>query len=342
MSLAIISPSGKFYGSEQTLFEFLSRTSGFDVYCKEESGGLYEILLENNFAHRYFKFNNLKYFYLRLCGLLLFRYKKVYVNEGGHSRYIKLLGRIFFWKRFFIHIRLVEDTENERIKNMPANVCLISTSEYIADLILRNTGQSSEVISSPTRAFKKNLKWNDDVRSKKILKIGVIGRVTPTKGINEAKQFLDFLRNFPDNRSFEFLFFGDVEQANKEVADFVHFCKNLNTINVTFKGFIKEKSRIFEEIDLVVHFNGREPLGVVFLEALNQGIPFFGINSGGIACIAEKLELSKYMVDGPNWQEQLLYNIGNFKIKDFKDARERMLMEYSPELYCNRLNTLFN
>src|SRR5690606_26485924 len=101
MSLAIISPSGKFYGSEQTLFDFLSRTSGYDVYCKEEQDGLYNLLLESNFEHRYFKFNNVRYFYLKLFGLLLFKYKKVYINEGGHSKYIKLLGRIFFWKEFF-------------------------------------------------------------------------------------------------------------------------------------------------------------------------------------------------------------------------------------------------
>src|SRR5210317_146486 len=92
---AIISPSGNYYGSEQTLNSFLNNTRvTYNVYVKYVEGGFYSILNKGK-PHKLFKFSNIPLLYIRLAFVLLFKYNTIYINEGGHIRYIKILAKIF-------------------------------------------------------------------------------------------------------------------------------------------------------------------------------------------------------------------------------------------------------
>lgn len=340
MKTAIISPSGKFYGSEQTLFNFLSLTQGYDVYIKYESGGLFDKLNSENFTHNYFIFNKLTLFYFCFSIKLLLSYKKVYVNEAGHSRYIIGLSKLLFWKSFYIHVRLTEDTIASRWKGIGSNVYLISTSSYIADLLENRIKVKSEVISSPARAFKDNIKWNNNYVDLPVKTVGVIGRLTTSKGIHEMIEFLNYLE-VTKNKTLNFHFYGDVDEDDEQVSYFLQQIDKFNYVNVTFEGFVSNKSEIYDTIDLVLHFNKEEPLGVIFLEALNQGKPFIGFNSGGIGCIAENLKLESQMVNvSDKWCINLMEHIETLDINKFKEAREIMLNLYSPKVYCERVGKL--
>ncbi|REE27446.1 glycosyltransferase involved in cell wall biosynthesis [Winogradskyella pacifica] len=342
MKTAIISPSGKFYGSEQTLFNFLSLTNGYDVYIKNEPNGLFEKLKSNTFNHRYFSFNKLSIFYFLFSIKLLYKYKKVYINEAGHSKYIIGLSKLFFWKSFYIHVRLTEDTVLSRWKGIGSNIHLISTSKYIADLLNEHVQVQSVVISSPARAFNENIKWNYKYNDITIKNVGVIGRLTTSKGIHEMKEFFTYLEK-NKNENFNFYFYGDVDKTDKNVVAFLNLVESFKHVNVSFEGFVSDKSEMYANIDLVLHFNKEEPLGVIFLEALNQGKPFVGFNSGGIGCIAQNLNLENYMVkDLDNWCADLIAITNKLDINQFQIAREVMLDIYSPQTYCKRIENLIS
>jgi len=55
----------------------------------------------------------------------------------------------------------------------------------------------------------------------------------------------------------------------------------------------------------VVHFNSNEPLGRIFFESLDYGIPFVGINSGGIGEIAASINYP-YVYDKDKFYDALL------------------------------------
>ncbi|WP_066221452.1 glycosyltransferase [Formosa haliotis] len=342
MKTAIVSPSGKFYGSEQTLFAFLCGThKEYDVYIKKEYNGLLEELNNvNNLKHTLYQFDNLNWFYLTLAFKLFYRYNKVYVNEGGHSKYIIILARLFFWRNFIIHVRLTEDTEKSRLKQIPENVKLISTSEFIASLIYDNVRIESQVVSSPARAFKSDIEWNTSYDDLEKIKVGVIGRVSKSKGLKEMYEFIDFLEQ-KKNKDITFFFFGHVDSSD-EIDKFVLWCGQLNFVTINFKGFIKDKIDIYQNIDVVIHFNKNEPLGVIFLESLNQGVPIVGFNSGGIGCIAKNLSLDTFMLDSVDWHDELLHKIKNINIEEYKTARLKMLEAYSPDVYINKIDSLIN
>lgn len=342
MKTAIISPSGKYYGSEQTLFNFLALTKGYDVYIKKYANGLFQKLKSSGYDHSYFSYRSLSLFYLWFSVKLLLRYNKVYVNEAGHSKYIIVLSKLFFWKLFYIHVRLTEDTIASRWKGLGSNVKLISTSGFIADLLFKQTKVDSEIISSPTRAFRDDIKWNINYEDIEVKNIGIIGRVTTSKGIKEMSIFFDYLEN-NQNQNFHFHFFGDIDENDNNVTLFLNQIENLNKVNITFEGFVNNKNAIFDNIDLVLHFNKEEPLGVIFLEALNQGKPFIGFNAGGIGCIARNLQLTSTMSNiTDNWCKEFITTIDKLDINQFIKARELMLEIYSPEIYCKRLENLIS
>lgn len=339
MNTVIISPSGKFYGSEQTLYTFLTHTKNrFDVYVNHDDGSFINIL-SKQFKHKIYPFKKTLFLYIKLFIYLLFgKYNALYCNEGGHIRYLRILAFLLPKRRFIIHIRLTEDTSNERIGKSLPNLKLISVSKFIADLIFDHTNITTTIISSPTREIQEQINWHENLNNQSKLQLGIIGRITPTKGIGAMLSFINHCEANQIN-NLELNFFGDIEEANIQVKDFLTIAENAKFIHSNFHGF-KTKNQIFESIDVVLHFNSSEPLGVIFFEALNFSKPFIGFNAGGIGNIAQKLAIQDLMVnDAIGWENQLIQLLANLSanIERYKIAQLRMLTEYSIENYCESL-----
>ena len=134
----IISPSGGWYGSEQMLFGHLQHShDSYKVYVR--SGGKLSTELKQLNKHQIVAFSNLKLFYLKVFFLLLFsKVNSVYINEGGHINYVKILSKIFKKARFVVHIRLVEDCEKNRTVGLRSNVYLVCVSDFIRNRIISN------------------------------------------------------------------------------------------------------------------------------------------------------------------------------------------------------------
>lgn len=345
--IAIVSPSGKFYGSEQVLFDFLLETkSRYNVYVPK--GELYDKLKRLS-CHRIYSFCAVKLLYINLFfKLLLNKYDGVYINEAGHVKYISFLADIFRSKHFFIHIRLLEDCSKNRIGKLHKNVAYISTSEFISHQVFQNTQIQCNTIYDIYKPISEMADMRDIKLINNVCRFGIIGRVTPTKGLSDIIRFCNYCEKNAEELFFEFHFFGDVEK-NYEVERFIITAVDYRNIKCIFHNFVNDKKLIYESIDILLHFNKVEAFGRIVLEALDFGVPFIGFNCGGIGEIARMFGVSEYMVyDGDHWDCDL-YNKIIFLINNqgasritFLNAKFRMKDICSPLIYCHKLEALFN
>ena len=333
----IISPSGNFYGSEQVLYDFLQETRNkYHVFVPTK--GVLCQKLKTQGKHELRTFSDTRSLYLKIFFLLLTkRATAVYCNEGGHIRYIKLLAGLFTGARFILHIRILEDTEPKRIGSLRSNILLVSISQYVSGFLSSVNCDQLRTIYDPYITKYKNQSF--DKVGESPLRVAVIGRVTRTKGLEYANTFCDFLEaNAITN--IEMNFYGDVEMDSPEVATFAEKAKRYKYVKVKFEGFIGEKDRMYSSSDLVVHFSRMEPLGRIFFESLDHGVPFLGFNEAGIGEIARILSLEDCMLNfATSWENQLLNKIYevNHKLDRYEAARARLSQEFSPAKYCKSL-----
>ena len=330
----IVSPSGKLYGSERTLLHFLTNTrKKYRVFVYVEDPPQFLNVLKQRDQHVIIGFKGCLSLYFTIAMRILLRKTScIYVNEGGHIRYVRLLARCFHSTKFVVHIRLDEDASRERLNPVPSNVQLLCTSAYIASQVKTATGISAQVLSSPSRGAENDLEWNVSPAQEPILRVGIIGRLTDSKGIDHISSFCNFLEQ-NSIREIQMNFFGTVEETHK-TKTWLRSIQNNRHAQIVLH---------YAAVDVVVHFNENEPLGVVFFESLNHRRPFIGFLNGGIGEIARELKLEHLMIDAQreNWESdfyQRLKTVFN-SIGDFKSAREEMQHLYSIESYVDSLET---
>ena len=333
MKTIIISPSGNLYGSEQVLIDYLqSGNSKHKVYVPVKSS--LSIFL-NKININYSNYFNLWLLYFSVIIDLLFRsYTTVYLNEAGHSKYISYLAGILKNKKFVIHIRLLEDCNSNRYPlGHLSNITFVTVSEFIANNFL----YSSKVIHDGYN-FIKNNNWVSEIDS--TIKIGIIGRITKSKGFDE---FIS-LFNHISNSDVEFHFYGDVS-SDVELISSMNDLQNAHKI--LFHGFVESKDLIYSNINLVIHLNKQEPLGRIFFEALDYGIPLIGYHKGGIGEIVNTINYPHFVKnDDTNFNQQILGDLLNYKKLLFQYrtsleiARENAKQYFSVLNYTQELNTL--
>lgn len=333
----IVSPSGNFYGSEQVLFDFLTETKmKYSVFVPAQ-GRLIQKLLSQK-KHKILAFQSVKRLYLEIFFLLLSgKVKVVYCNEGGHIRYIRLLATIFKKARFINHIRIAEDTQASRISALPGNVTLVSISLFITEMLNKVKAKFIKTIYDPY--ISQNTNKQIKIPMGKDIRVGIIGRVTSTKGLDEMISFCDFLeQNGIDGISIYLS--GDVEAHNTSVSMFVEKSKRYNHVKVLFRGFIEDKHELYSPIDIVVHFSKIEPLGRIFFEALDFGVPIIGFNRGGIGEIARMLFIEDCMINEElSWQQNLYEKVRHIRetIPKYQIAKDNYLRLFSASRYCKSL-----
>jgi hypothetical protein len=342
-SAVIISPSGKFYGSEQVLFDFLCNSSfQYEVYVPANSD-FEKRLSQGKHIIKGFPTSNLPVFYLQFFFKLLFgKIKTVYVNEGGHIKYILLLARLLPRKKFIVHIRMIYDAVGGRLgTRVQKNLQLVAISRYIAGEIDKSWG--AEVVFDPF-AFSKS---QEDAKAMQKLRIGVIGRISATKGFDLAHRLIIHL-DAHHRTDMEFHFFG--EPANDEnIKQKMGELKILQHTQVHFAGY-RSRSEIFNSIDAVVHFCLEEGLGRIYLEAIDAGRPFIGFKSGGLIEIAHEFELQEQLIpfDKENYIPALEQAIDKIlqdyagtvsRIREKKDLKYKL---FSVETYCSFMEHKLN
>lgn len=326
-SIVVISPSGNFYGSEQVLCDYLTSTSLRTQVIVNRHGRFCRELKARGV--RASVFGSVLSLYVRLAlACAAGKIGSVYVNEAGHSRYVQLLAKLFRSVRFVIHVRILEDTRTGRWAKKTSNLEIVTISRFIQ----RRLEPGSRMIYDPYPFSA--LAPARQVERKEVYSVGVIGRVSFSKGIGNIIQLLEHIRENGCEAKFRFLFFGDQMPgfaASAEASKLKEFS------NVWMIGFAADKNEMYRLIDCVVHGAEDEPLGRVFLEAIDQAIPFIGVNHGGIGEIASLAGLESLMVDrsqvGRELFERLLW------VAEHHDmARDRMLHAKAKALQVFNLN----
>lgn len=340
-NIYIISPSGNFYGSEQVLYDFLLHTKQKHNVCVPRQS-FFCSKLRNLSKHRIIEFDSKKLYvlYLKMFLLLLFKQcHNIYINEGGHIKYIRFLAKIFRSSKFIVHIRMIYDSEKNRIGEYPINnIKLVCISEYISNNIPLKWDK--KVIHDPYHFNIDqtiNLPLKRDVLPS--IRIGLIGRFSEEKGANKLKELVRYLGE-KQVSEISFHIFGEIQQNSPTIDSIVRYLSLQKSIAVLFYGYL-ESSEIYNKIDVVLHLCEKEGLGRVFFEAINHEIPFIGFKEGGLPEIAKIFQLEDSLITITSNYAENIYNRISFLQIDYKNQVNLLNMKknlfghlLSPIQYC--------
>ncbi len=335
----VISPSGNFYGSEQVLYDHLSTTTNtFKVFVPK--GSIFKTKLDALNKHKVNGSGRIQIIYLRVILCMLFNgFRTLYINEGGHIKYTKLVAKLLPFVTVYVHIRLIEDATPQRLgANLPSNLKLISISQYIHGL-LNESGFASTMIYDPMHI-------SEDQKTSlpnPVQHISFIGRVTPAKGIRFIQTFIQYCLDHSSCK-FHFHFYGSVEKQHTEVGKVYEQWKNHPQVH--FHGFIDNQQEMYMQTDVVAHLNPNEPLGRIGLEAWSRGIPFVCFSSGGCGEINSALGATDCTVKPTDdWESQLEEIITNVPVqiskKRIHDIQEKLQQLFSVQRYVKEVEHLF-
>jgi len=284
--ILIISPSGKLYGSEQVLADYVMNTRLHPVVAVPRGSLLQQKLSDSNLTVVGFK--TVRQLYLQVArDLFLGKYSTVYVNEAAHVRYIKVLARLFPEKKFVVHVRIKEDTDEARWGDLNnSNTRIIVISDYLRSFLKPASLRIYDPFTLP-----ETCPLADRVQNS--IRVAVVGRVALTKGFPYIVEFVRHLSAHEKGNMVKLDFFGDVDD---DVKRSVGFQDLLHNPSVCFHGFV-ENNLIYRQADLVLHFSKVEGLGRVYLEALAAGLPLIGFRAGGIGEVAGNAGLEQYLVE---------------------------------------------
>lgn len=335
----LISPSGKLYGSEQVLLEYLKKSKTKKIVYIPGNSPLQKYLNSKSFVHKTFK--SLTFLYFKIFIMLLMGRQKMFINEAGHIRYVKVLASILPHKRFFVFVRLLEDCNFNRIKNTPANVSFIAVSNFLKQQLPEKI--PATVIHDPYTLENKCI---EPKKKNTTFSIGIIGRITPTKGLNELPPILKHLSN-KVNEEVDVYFWGSYNKSDNWTKEFIKEVNQIPNIRPHFKGFQKDKSLIFEHFDILLHLSKVEALGRVIFESIDYNTPFLAFDNGGSAELAKKLKLNNLLIpEEGNWSEafsEKLFDIKNNNSKYLEQLQEskKIIREhFSAKAYADKVDSL--
>lgn len=345
IKIITISPSGNLYGSENVLFDYLLTTELTHLVFAPKNSLFEKKIKEQNWNHKISCFNpkRLELFYLRIFFILFFyNVNTVYINEGGHVNWVKLLAVFFRKKKFVIHLRMVYDAKIERIgKKLSKNIELIAISDYVADDLKKNKLPVSVIYDGFECS---NIESNVSYLNSVILNVGIIGRISESKGIMLLPQIMEYLRDRNEIDYFRFQLFGELMLKEKDA--FINFCKTWKS-NVFLHGF-QSTTKIYKSVDIVLHLSHEEGLGRIFLEAICHKKPFIGFNTSGLKEIAYGTNLNDLMAEYQYNEERNAIAIAQ-KLIDCKnnfqsycDAidPEKMLYPFNLSSYSQKIDQL--
>ncbi len=337
----IISPSGEFYGSEQVLLEYLRTSQIIYQVCVPKDSSFGKRLSNEGF--NIVAFTNLNLLYIKVFCFLLFSKKLLYVNEGGHIRYVKLLAKILPNTQFYVHIRLLEDCSASRLNKLPKNIHIITVSNFLKSNI--PSCYPVKVIYDPY-SLTNNHTYRIDGKNTTSFTIGIVGRVTRTKGLDSL---IPILRELTNNKEkFYLKFFGSIDVQEIWVKKFIVKLEDIVEIETEFVGFVSSKEDIYNNIDVLLHLNKNEALGRILFEAIDYEVPFLSFNRGGCGELANLLNLEKLLIEeNNNWVDGFVNKILKiFKNRNVyslivKNAKQSIRNNFRPEGYGSSLENFF-
>ncbi|HUQ66870.1 MAG TPA: glycosyltransferase [Flavitalea sp.] len=191
-----------------------------------------------------------------------------------------------------MHVRLVEDTCKGRwpqLKNQLTNITVLSVSQYISERLPLQNIQ----LYDPYK-FDRTVVSGRYAHSDAPLKVGIIGRISKTKGINIIIDLLELIKFNGKEEQFMFYFYGEITGD----IDYSTYERIVAFQNIRLITFEPDKEKMYKSIDCILHASSAEPLGRIYLEAIDFFKPLIGIKKGGIGEISGLLNYDNLMVSG--------------------------------------------
>lgn len=335
-SAIIVSPSGNFYGSEQVLFDHM-RYSDFTYEIYVPQASVFAQKLKST-RHRIREFTSPVTLYARIfLRLLSGKYRTVYINEAGHSRYINLLARIFPGFRFLVHVRIMEDTLPEKWQQLrQQNTTLITISAFLQQSLKPTSIMVRDLYDFP-ESVKRHLPSENPEKN-----VAIVGRVSYSKGFLSLVALVEMIAGIKRNNAFFLNIYGDISNDVKNDPGLAVLQAHSF---VRFHGFVNSQE-IYRNNELVLHLSKREPLGRIFFEAISAGRPMVGFNAGGIGEIAGLCGLDEFMVEESsdeikNLLEKITEVLSMHGLSEILDkALIKMKKEFGVERYVSKMDSL--
>jgi glycosyltransferase involved in cell wall biosynthesis len=174
-------------------------------------------------------------------------------------------------------------------------------------------------------------------------KVGVIGRLTQTKGMERLADLINRLNQAAVVSQYQFLLFGEVNEEESES----HWYRNLDeSHSVRLMGYCPNKDEIYNNIHAVFHFSTQEALGRIVLESIDYNVPFSGMNAAGVGELGKLLGFEDLLADPEKGTEEIVRVLelirGNYEatIGRMKELKGKALTYFNAENYSEKVDNI--
>jgi glycosyltransferase involved in cell wall biosynthesis len=200
------------------------------------------------------------------------------------SRALKIFKVISYFKKFTIIGVNHGFNLKKFVQNADVIFCINKTQISQTREIVKN--KNIEIAYFPNiTPIKENFDHKNNINSGRKITIGTLSRIDfEYKNLDKIVLAAKIMKE--KGMGFEFHIggdFGEIEKLRKMVGDY-----SLDS-NFVFKGFIKDKDKFFNEIDIFCMPSKNETFGISYIEAMARGVPVIATNNdGAIDIITDK------------------------------------------------------
>lgn len=171
-------------------------------------------------------------------------------------------------------IPLIGIAHNYKTKRLKKCDYIISVTKILIDYLASQGFSRKKIFHIPNMS--KIFHHYQEKQYKKPIVIGSFGRFVTKKGFNYLIEAIALLKSQGHNIRLLIGGSGEEENALKKLV------RDLNLIEeVTFLGWIEDKDKFFEQIDIFCLPSTSEPFGIILLEAMERSTPIVATKSGG-------------------------------------------------------------
>ncbi|MFY9589903.1 glycosyltransferase family 4 protein [Rickettsia endosymbiont of Halotydeus destructor] len=172
-------------------------------------------------------------------------------------------------------IPLIGVAHNYSLKGLKKCDYVIALTEHMKSYLLKNNFIGLKIFLLPNMInIKKDFVSNKQYRNPIV--IGMIARFVPKKGTDFFIKGMHILKD--KGYKFKAIIGGDGEERDK-LLTLTH--KLGLTDCVSFTGWVEDKDKFFDELDIFCLPSLHEPFGIILLEAMETSLPVVSFNTEG-------------------------------------------------------------
>ncbi|MCC8418660.1 MAG: glycosyltransferase family 4 protein [Rickettsia endosymbiont of Glossina mortisans submortisans] len=236
------------------------------------------------------------------------------------------------------NVKLIGIAHNYTLKGLRKCDFVIALTHHMKEFLLKNNFAESRICILPNMInIIKDFIPNKTYR--KPIVIGVLARFVAKKGVDVFINAIKILKE--EKYKIQAIIGGSGEEKNNLIT-LVH---KLNLQNqISFTGWINDRDKFFEQIDIFCLPSLHEPFGIILLEAMEAGLPIVSTDTEGPAEILTHLQngLICNIGSSEDLAGKITYLIDNpIKAKEFsKNAYLTLKQNYDIKVVSEKLATL--